>query len=141
MRESSKQKVSHISAVTLIFPENNPTIFFCDLKDEGYIFPWSLIMTGGNWVGDEARTDKNPNDTAVREIMEELTLTPTQQRGVDADLLFGGGSGDFTRPRPLIEPISEDLELLEKLKKAIAELRRPFMDFWQGSRGLFSSSY
>src|SRR3989344_4548253 len=102
MRESSKQKVSHISAVTLIFPENNPAIFFCDMKDEGYIFPWSLIMTGGNWVGEDAKDDKNPSDTATREIMDELTLFPKQQRSIEADLLFGGGSDDFTRPRSCV---------------------------------------
>ena len=130
MTASSRQNASHIAAVTLIFPEDDQTVFFCDLKDEGYIFPWSLIMTGGNWVGEGARADKNPNDTAAREIMEELTLTPKQQRGVEADLLFGGGSEDFTRPRPLIEPTSADRNLLENLKRFIVLARKPFSDFW-----------
>lgn len=77
MDSTGKQPIRSISAVGIIYHEDNPAEVFFEMKDETHpdtTARGKLCPIGGNWLGPEAAADRGPFDTLAREIREELSL-------------------------------------------------------------------
>jgi hypothetical protein len=92
--------VNNLSAVGIIFNEDDPWRFFIDMKDGGLpILPflWTLYLIGGNWIGASAKNDASPLATFRREFVDEFGLrTIDRDWGELAELGLGVVGGDGT---------------------------------------------
>lgn len=73
----AKVVIGNISATVIVYRGRNPSEVFMEVKDHGYPFPnfkGRYCIIGGNWVGNNARADKNPRETMCREVREEITF-------------------------------------------------------------------
>ena len=129
----TKEKVSNIAGVMIIFRAKNPAEIFIEVKDDGYPlkrFRRCLCPIGGNWIGERAKGDRNPLDTARREINEELTLERMIASTLELKLLGIETEGNFYQtPKKNYIPNSEEIKTLAELKQIITENCTPFGDF------------
>lgn len=128
-----KTKVNNIASVGIIYRKTNPSEIFIEKKDAGYpikLFRNCLCPIGGNWIGKEAKQDKNPLETFRREIAEELNpINPTASNFELRLLGIESKSKErrIHRHRNAITP--HDKKILTKIKNAIEKSARPFGDF------------
>lgn len=111
-------RISGISAVAIPFRESQPWEIFAELKDGTYPwFPNHLCFLGGNWGDAPSINDKNPKDTLLREIKEELDLRKPGE--------------NYLAPRNAVTILDEDVELLDSLVGIISASLRPMGDYLQ----------
>ena len=113
-------QVTNISSVGLIYRSFNPAEVFLEIKDDGHpikLVRRQLCPIGGNWIGEAAKRDSNPNDTFVRELGEELSFERSIRDSVDLALLGVAELEKFApAPAPNVGVDTEDIEDLEDLK-------------------------
>lgn len=127
-----KEKIDSISAVGIIVKASDPSQIFLEVKDDGYprvVFRRTLCFIGGNWIGENAKNDKNTFETFTQEVNEELTLTGALATAVESEALHEVKAVAYTTPRNPIEPTPEDLESLTHLKSVMVSRVRLFGDF------------
>ncbi|MEK9173238.1 MAG: hypothetical protein AAB594_01535 [Patescibacteria group bacterium] len=133
METKTKPRINNISAVAIIFRKSDPSQVFIEMKDDGYpmaAFRRQLCFIGGNWIGENARSDTNPLMTARREIEEELSFDHAVRSSEELALLGMVSEVIYDEAaRSTREVTDEDRQLLERLKGEIREGLTPFGDF------------
>ena len=128
-------RVNSIASVGIIFRRTNPLQIFLERKDEGYPVKavcGLLSLIGGNWIGDDARGDKNTLDTFLREAREELSLDTSTPDMLELSLLgfdvsnMPGTKRRITRDRA---PTIEEKQQLQEIISEIDNSTVPYRDF------------
>lgn len=131
---TGKIAVNNMSAVGIIYNATNPLQIFIEAKTSDYpvkAFAGMLLCIGGNYMGTNAKDDKNPHDTYVREIHEELSFDKPAQRTTELSDLVGTRTIAYTVPGTKIEPADQDVLELNTIKAYITEYARWFGDYVQ----------
>lgn len=127
-----KIRVNNICGVGIIYRKKNPSEIFIEIKDDGYpqkLMRRKLCTIGGNWIGEQAKADRNPHCTYERELREELSFSRPIRNSVELALLGQADVQTFI-PTPCTEiPTADDTALLEKIREAILSKAKPFGDF------------
>lgn len=128
----SKQEIMGISSAAVMYRAANPAQIFLEMKDDGYplkMMRRKLFFIGGNWIGEDAKTDQGPLDTVRREITEEISLEhPARDRN---ELTLMGWLVD-TSETPEYAPAArdsastDDALRLKEIKRALCENLAPF---------------
>lgn len=127
-----KLKVNNIAAVGLFYRKFSPTRIFLEMKDDGYpfeVFRNHLNMIGGNWIGDVALADKNPRDTFVREVCEELSFERDLIDSGDYEKLGFGAHAPYRQKINSVMPTAKDNESLAELKECVRNNAQAMGDF------------
>lgn len=130
---AEKRTVNNIASVGIIYRESDPRQIFIDIKDGGYpikAFRWMHCPIGGNWIGESARYDLNPQHTFFRELAEELLLKKQKTSTQEMNLLgFTPDLDTYVVPKKDVAPTAEDYETLVRLKMAFVKAAEPFGNF------------
>jgi hypothetical protein len=90
----------------------------------------NLCFIGGNWIGKSAETDRNTEDTASREIREELSLDKPLATTEDLfDLGIVDEISTYKVEASSTEIKNSDRETLDLIKAMLQRNLRPFGDF------------
>lgn len=104
----AKLAIKAIAGVVIIYKHSDPSWIFIERKPDNYpdrVFRRKLCPFGGRWGGNEAREDRNPKATLVRELEEEFELNK------------------------LALPHPDDVLRFTEVKRAILNKLVPFGDF------------
>jgi hypothetical protein len=130
-----KQKINNISAVGIIYREADPRWIFIEMKTADYprrVFASRGLIIGGNWIGDLAKNDRNPKDTLVRELGEEISFAKPVQNFTEFNLLFRERRLDtYVVKASDWKASEEEILVLNSLKRNIAAKYQPFGDYLQ----------
>lgn len=132
-RPTQKTRVNNLASVGIIYRRSNPSEIFIEKKDASYpikLFRNCLCPIGGNWIGSEAKRDKNPLQTFKREIKEELNPTNSTASNLELRLLGIESKEKNRRIHRHRDAITKnDRTVLTQIKNTIKESARPFGDF------------
>jgi len=125
-----KLKGNNVSAVGIIYREANPREILIEAKTGDH--PWELVrgqlcVIGGNWIGENARGDKGPLDTFLREVREELSLDRPRGSSLELQKLHEMPLEDFRATPIKRTPAESDRALLEGLREGILAQAEPFL--------------
>lgn len=127
----TKISVTGIAAVAIIYRKMDPSQIFIEIKDDGHpikLVRRQLCFIGGNWIGEDAKTDKGPHETLMREIQEELSLERPARSSHELSLLGISEAITFA-PTPVERmPGNDDVDRLRDLKRTIMGSLEPFGD-------------
>lgn len=128
-----KAIVNNIAGVGIIYRASDPSQIFIEIKDDGLpikAFRRGLCPIGGNWIGEVAKKDKGTWDTFRREFNEEINFESAVASTLELRLLgFMPEDNFYQTPRNDYTPSSEEIEILNNLKKFITGVREPFGDY------------
>lgn len=130
---NERHQVNNFPTVCIVYRQSDPRQIFIEVKDDSLpmkVYREALCPLGGNWIGEEARSDKGPRETLVREINEELTLE-RNQRDLDESATLGLSENAVLEQTPISgEEVREiDIEKLNLIKSAIIDNLEPFGDY------------
>ncbi|MBI2033581.1 MAG: hypothetical protein HYT13_00570 [Candidatus Liptonbacteria bacterium] len=133
---AKKPIFNNISAVGIIYRETNPRQLFMEMKDGGYprkAFRWKGLCIGGNWIGEQAKSDLNPRDTFCREVEEELCLDKSIASTAEFQKLADDSvaARDYVVEKADLQITDQDRSMLTKVKSAIKGSVKPFCDYHQ----------
>lgn len=102
-------------------------------KTENYpykVFAGYGLIIGGTRIGDDAKNDKGPFDTAIRKIREEFSFE-RPIIGLDRlnELFNESRQGAYQIPKSNWSPSETDRSALEHIKWAVRKFSRPLGDF------------
>lgn len=121
----TKTPVSNLSSACIIYRASDPSQIFCEIKDDGHpvkLVRRQLCLIGGNWVGEDAASDRDPRQTLEREIRAELTFERPLRNSIELSLLGLSAIKRFqSSPAPATAVTEHDRELIEHLKQVIVE--------------------
>ncbi|KKU52685.1 MAG: hypothetical protein A3H69_02415 [Candidatus Sungbacteria bacterium RIFCSPLOWO2_02_FULL_47_9] len=128
-----RKDITNICSVGIIYNSSNPRQVFLDVKNSIYpvkIFRNMLCPIGGNWIGEDAKADRNTRDTFLRELEEELSLDKKIISTAEAGLLGMKPERESYQVAPTdVPPTDEDRKALQDLKQAIKDQALPFRDY------------
>ena len=128
----SRPNITNICGVGIIYRKNNPKELFCEMKDNGYpikLGRGQLCFIGGNWIGESAKSDKNPFHTYCRELNEELTFSRPIRNSSEYAALGISDNQQFAPTTINAKPTQEDIEELAHLKQKVISGAIPFQDW------------
>ncbi|MDD2731748.1 MAG: hypothetical protein PHI53_00970 [Candidatus Pacebacteria bacterium] len=128
-----KKRIANISSVGIIFRAANPAEIFIEVKDDTHpikLVRRQLCPIGGNWIGDNAKNDRDTFDTFKREVEEEISFDRPIRDSVELNLLGASEANAFVpAPASDIKAQPEDSETLSQIKKVIFSSAAAFGDF------------
>ena len=127
----TRRVVNNVSSVFIIARRKDPGDIFIEVKDDGYpmaFFRRQLCLIGGNWIGDSAKGDQNPMDTAKRELSEEMSFDRPIRSAVELAQLGMADASQKFAPTPIedVKPTDADVLNLAHLKEAVQRQCTPF---------------
>ncbi len=133
--QKAKLLINNISACGIIYRKKNPSQIFIEIKDDGH--PLALVRRqlcpiGGNWIGPNAKSDRNPTWTYRREVAEELSFLHPIRNATELTLLgYQGLEGSLFAPAKSadMEASPEDIKVLEHLKYLFGYSALPLGDY------------
>lgn len=108
----------------VFYQASSPGNIFVEVKDGGYpvaVFRNHICCIGGNWIGEDAKSDLGPRDTLIREIGAELSFEKPVQDTLESHLL-----GDVATVVNYVavpcakEPTDSDRAQLQELKLLVS---------------------
>ncbi|MFA6354567.1 MAG: hypothetical protein WCX12_02710 [Candidatus Paceibacterota bacterium] len=127
-----RNTINHIASAGIIYPKNDPTKIFLEIKDKTYPikkFRHSLCLIGGNWIGKAAKKDQSPSSTFNREVEEELSFRKPLVSSTELKLLGIKNSKDYQIKKLKHKPDSKDIKSLRSIKTIIKKSKKPWGDF------------
>jgi len=129
-----KRSVSNMASTVIIYQESNPSNIFLEMKDDTHpikLVRGQLCTVGGNWIGDNAKNDRNPLHTLEREIDEEWVFTRPMRDGKELFLLGMANNNRKFEPTPIsdLKVTMGDEQNLMHVKLRVALTAKPCGDF------------
>ncbi len=121
--------ITNLSSAAIIYRRADPSQVFLEVKDNGH--PVKLVhgqycFIGGNWIGENAKYDRNWRDTLNREVLEELTFDRPIRSGEELVQLGLADICQFSPTTIAAVPNVTDLNDLGDLRAEIMNGSVPF---------------